>query len=102
MAAPLHNSTHVDVFHVTRQGVFVHCYTRRRCLGAQRRSPFLRQWQQFVDRCGLFIDRWEVREESWVDPGTAVRLGNLQTAPACRRMDWIDGGNVVALTKNAA
>jgi hypothetical protein len=78
-------------------------------LHADRPPPHVsyRQWRQFVDDCGLFIDRW------------AVRAGELRWTPedlfgweTCRPfqlaamhigLGWrIDGGTVVALTENAA
>jgi hypothetical protein len=66
-----------------------------------------RQWRQFVDDCGLFIDRWAVKSGAlgWIPehlfgwetcrpfPLAAMHIG----------LGWrIDGGTVVVLTENAA
>jgi hypothetical protein len=66
-----------------------------------------RQWRQFVDDCGLFIDRWAMRARDlrW-SPEHLFGWETCRPFPLAAMhigLGWrIDGGTVVALTANAA
>jgi hypothetical protein len=78
-------------------------------LHADRPPPEVsyRQWRQFVDDCGLFIDRWATKAGAlgWI-PNHLFGWETCRPFPLAAMyvgLGWrIDGGTVVALTEKAA